>query len=338
MHRHDAPNAPHTQAHEPHGGSCGQPSLRPLAIALGITSAFLIAEVVGGMLTNSLALLADASHMATDAIALALSLVAVWLARRPVTPERSFGYHRAEVLAALLNAAALIIVSLSIFWEAYERLTAPPSVDSLPMLAVAIAGLGANLASAWVLMRGDGHKHNLNTRSAFLHVIGDLLGSVGAIGAAIIMLTTGWYLADPLLSALIGLLVLRGAWRLLTETVGVLMESTPSHVDVAAVRTAVEEVEGVRGLHDLHIWTVTSGFVALSAHVEVDALRPWPALLADVTAILRDQFGIAHLTLQPETADSGHAVFHSCATTSAEQRTCTQPRTQLIISSHGHHH
>ena len=239
--------------HERGAGPAGGAARRPLAVALAITAVFLVAEVAGGLFTGSLALLADAGHMATDAAALALALFAAWLARRPATPERSYGYYRAEVLAALVNAATLIAVSLYIFWEAFERLGTPPEVDSAPMLAVAVAGLLANAVSAWVLSRGGGHEHDLNTRGAFLHVVGDLLGSVGAIIAALVMLATGWYLADPLLSIGIGLLILRGSWRLLRESVDVLLEAAPTHIAPAAVREALTKVEGVRGVHDLHV-------------------------------------------------------------------------------------
>lgn len=293
---------------------------RPLAIALAITTAFLVAEVIGGLLTNSLALLADAGHMATDVGALGLSLFAVWLARRPATPERSFGFHRAEVLAALVNASTLVAISFYIFWEAFQRLGEPPEVKSGLMLVVAIAGLAANAASAWVLMRGGGHEHNLNTRGAFLHVVGDMLGSVGAIIAALVMLATGWYLADPILSAGIGLLILWSSWRLLRESVEVLLESTPADIDTGEVRQAMSSVEGVSGVHDLHVWTVTSGFVALSSHVEVTGPRAWHDMLVELCTVLRERFGIAHVTLQPEEPHTGTGHFRGCSLDTVEGR------------------
>ena len=300
----------HRHAHAP--GLGGRTDPQPFAIALAITLGFMLVEAVGGLLTGSLALLADAGHMATDAAALALALVAVWLARRPATPQRSFGFARAETLAALVNAAALIVLSLALFWEVVRRLGNPPHVDSGPMLAVAVAGLGANAASAWVLLRAGGHGADagLNTRGAFLHVLGDMLGSAGAILAALVMLATGWWLADPLLSGLIGLLILRGAWRLLRDSADVLLEATPPGIDPAAVRREMTAVAGVVGVHDLHVWTVTSGVLALSAHVEVAAGRPWPALLNELGRVLRERFGIAHATLQPEPA--GGAPFSGC--------------------------
>ena len=203
--------------------------------------------------------------MATAVAALALALFAIWLARRPATAERSFGYLRAEILAALINGASLVVISIYIFWEAFQRIGEPPEVDSGPMLAVAVAGLGANVAAAWVRSRGGGHSHDLNTRGALLHVVGDMLGSVGAILAALIMLATGWYLADPLLSAGIGLLILWSSWKLLRESVDVLLEATPARIDADQVRGAMATTDGVADVHDLHIWTVTSGLMSSAA-------------------------------------------------------------------------
>ncbi len=291
---------------------------RPLGIALAITATFLVIEVIGGLVTGSLALLADAGHMATDVAALALALGASWLAGRPATLAYSFGFRRAEVLAAFINAASLIALSLYVFWEAFQRFGDPPEVDSGPMLVIAIAGLLANLASAFVLSRGGGHAHDLNTRGAFLHVIGDALGSVGAIVAAIVMLATGWYYADPILSAGIGLLIVWSSWRLLRESVDVLLESTPDSIDAADVRAAMTTVVGVEGVHDLHIWTLTPGFVSLSAHVEVGDVRPWDEVLLDLSGILRERFGIVHVTLQPETSGTLPEAFRGCSIDSPE--------------------
>lgn len=309
-HQHEREGGSH-QHGVSHGLGAGT-NPRPLTIALAITFGFMLVEAVGGWLTGSLALLADAGHMATDVAALALALVAVWLARRPATPQRSFGFARAETLAALLNAAALIVLSLALFWEVARRIGNPPEVDSGPMLVVAVAGLGANAVSAWVLLRAGGHgpDADLNTRGAFLHVVGDLLGSAGAIVAAIVMLTTGWRLADPLLSGLIGLLVLQGAWRLLRDSAEVLLEATPPGIDPSEVRRAMGEVAGMAGVHDLHIWTVTSGTIALSAHVEVAAGRSWPETLQALGTMLRARFGIVHVTLQPE--PTGASPFAGC--------------------------
>lgn len=331
----DADHHGHHDEHAPERVEC-----RPLAIALAITAVFLVVEVVGALLTNSLALLADAGHMLTDVAALALALFATWLARRPATPARSFGYLRAEVLAALVNAAALIAVSLYVFWEAYRRIGDPPHVDSGPMLAVAVAGLAANAASAWVLSRGSGRQHSLNTRGAFLHVIGDMLGSAGAIVAALVMLATGWYLADPLLSAGIGLLVLWGAWRLLRESVDVLLEATPAGIDPGEVRAALSGLDGVAGVHDLHVWTVTSGLLALSAHVEVAAGADWRRLLPEASDLLAGRFGIAHVTLQPEDAGSLPDAFRGCSLDSPEGLLVCQSRVRRAAphAHAGHRH
>jgi cobalt-zinc-cadmium efflux system protein len=277
-----------------------QTAIGPMAAALAINTVFFGVEIVGGILTDSLALLADAGHMAVDVGSLALSLFAIWLARRPSTPAYSFGYLRAEILAALVNAAALIAISIVVFVETIRRLASTPQVKSGPMLVVALAGLLANGLSAWILMRTEGHHENLNVRGAFLHVVSDLAGSAAAIVAALIMLTTGWYLADPLLSAAIGLLILFSAWRLLRDSLDVLMQATPAHIDVDQVKREMASVPGVVGVHDLHIWTVTSGLIALSAHVEVTGDPSWHDLMTELAGRLRERFGIEHVTLQPE--------------------------------------
>jgi cobalt-zinc-cadmium efflux system protein len=278
--------------------------------------------------------------MATDAAALSLSLFAIWLARKPATPERSYGFLRAEVLAALINAATLVAISIYIFWEAFQRLDEPPEVDSGPMLLVAVAGLAANAVSAWVLMRGGSHQDNLNIRGALLHVVGDMLGSAGAILAAIVMLLTGWYLADPILSAGIGLLILWSSWRLLRESVEVLLEATPAHIDAREVQTAMTEVPGVVGVHDLHIWTVTSGLVAMSGHVEVTPDSRWHSTLDELSGLLRRQFGIAHVTLQPEQSPASERASRGCSLDDPDA--CRVPTTSVTdgaeLTWHGHEH
>jgi cobalt-zinc-cadmium efflux system protein len=333
--------ASHAHHDHTHDHRSERVSSRPLVIALLITAGFMIVEFIGGLLTNSLALLADAGHMLTDVAALGLSLLAIWLARRPATPERSYGFLRAEVLAALINASTLVVLSIFIFIEAFDRFGEPPEVDSTPMLVVAFLGLGANAASAWVLSRGGGHQHNLNTRGAFLHVIGDMLGSVGAIVAALVMLGTGWYLADPILSAVIGLLILRSAWRLLRESVDVLLEATPEGIDSGEVRQALSDVDGVCGVHDLHIWTVTSGLDSMSAHVQVDDTRRWNDVCVDLTNAMRDRFGIAHVTLQPESCRGQHVTIHGCSIDTPDGReACIAglEEGQVVASHAGHHH
>jgi cobalt-zinc-cadmium efflux system protein len=291
---------------------------KPLAIALAITTTFLVIEVIGGIAANSLALLADAGHMATDAGALLLSLFAAWLASRPATPRRSFGFMRAEILAAAVNSAILILLSLYIFYEAWERFSDPPEIRSGLMLGVAVAGLCANIVSAWVLSRGGGHQHDLNTRGAFLHVIGDLLGSVATIVAAVIIMLTGWEKADPILSVVIGGLIVFSAWKLLKEAVDILLEATPTDIDPQAVRSALKRVPGIVEVHDLHVWTVTSGIVAASAHLEITRVRQWREILEEASHLLADEFGIAHTTLQPEEYPPDRSGPRNCSLESDE--------------------
>lgn len=308
---------------------------RPLIVALAITSVYFVVEVIGAYLTNSLALLADAAHMLTDAAAIGLALFAMWLAARPTSAERTFGFLRAEILAALVNAAALILIALYIFWEAWARLREPPEVKTGLLLVVAVGGLAANAASAWVLSRGEGHRHNLNTRGAFLHVIGDLLGSVATIVAAVVMALTGWYMADPILSAVIGGLVVFGAWSLLRESVDVLLEAAPRGMAIADVRRAMTETPGVAGVHDLHVWTVTSGLTALSAHVETEQGTDWDATLDRLAATLRDEFAIGHVTLQPEPPRSACTSWDRCSIDAPEGRAAC--RTAGVRASRANH-
>jgi len=273
-------------------------SQRALTAAFCITASLLVAEVVGGILTNSLALLADAGHMVSDVGALGLSMFAIWIAMRPATATKTYGFHRVEILAALANGATLVLIALYIFWEAAQRLQEPPDVRSLPMLVVAAAGLAANVATGAILYRHTGR--SLNVRGAYLHVWGDTLGSVGAISAGIVMLTTGWYLADPVVSVLIGGLILFSSWRLLRDSLGVLLETVPPHLDVSQLEEALKAVPGVAGVHDLHVWTLTSGWVALSAHCELDGQRDTDAILEELCGMLHHRFDIQHVTIQPE--------------------------------------
>src|SRR3990170_2466205 len=274
---------------------------RALLIALSITAPLLAAEVVAGILTNSLALLADAGHMVSDVGALGLSIFAIWAALRPASPSRTYGFQRVEVLAALANGITLVLIALYIFWEAGHRFAEPPEVSSLPVLGVALGGLAANVVSGLVLYRNSAR--SLNVRGAYFHVLGDALGSVGVIAAAVIMLSTGWFLADPLISVLIGLLILYSAWRLLRESLEVLLEAVPSHIDATEVESALRDVPGVVGVHDLHIWTVPSGLVALSCHCELEVGGEADQMLADLCQLLHERFAIHHITIQPETRD-----------------------------------
>lgn len=284
-----------------HREELGRPGKKALQIALSITIVFLAAEVIGGILTHSLALLADAGHMLTDVASLALALIAMKFAARPATPEKTYGYYRTEILAALVNGMTLVLIALYVFYEAVQRIQSPPEVKSLPMLAVAVFGLLANVASAYVLSRSKGQ--SLNLRGAWLHVMADALGSVGAITAGLIMLATGWYLADPLISIFIGLLILFSSWRLLRDSVNILMEGVPPHIDLKALEATLNMVPGVAHIHDLHVWTVTSGFQALSAHVVIEDdvnMDRAQEILYELHSAVHQGFGIEHTTIQLE--------------------------------------
>jgi len=268
-----------------------------LRAALIITLVFFFAEVVGGWLANSLALLADAGHMFTDVGALGLSLFVAWFSRQPTTAKKTYGYLRWEILAAFLNGSMLLLVSVGIVWEAIGRLRHPEPVESGLMLMVAVAGLLANIVAARLLHAGA--SHSLNVRGAYLHVISDLLGSVAAIGAALAVRYYGWTIADPIASIVMTVLIIRGAWQLVREAVDVLLEAVPPHIALEAVRESIASVPGVASVHDLHVWTVTSGLVAMSVHVVVpDGARHQDALEQIHAAMAT--FGIGHVTVQVE--------------------------------------
>jgi len=291
-------------------------SQRLLASALLITASVLAAEAVGGILTGSLALLADAGHMASDAGALGLSLTALWLASRPASEARTYGFQRAEILAALANSVALVFIAAYISWRAIGRLDEPPHVDAGPMLGIAVIGLAANLVSASLLARE--RRANLNVRSAFLHIVGDAFSSAGVILGAAIILATGEYVADPIISLLIAALILWSAGRIAWDSTQVLMEATPPGLSVPAIQGALMAVPGVRGVHDLHVWTVTSGFVSLSAHVEANSERDPHDVLVDLRSLLFRRFGIEHATLQIETL-ALHQELESCCGIDTEE-------------------
>ena len=289
----------HSHAHDDHSRSRAD-DRRRLSVTLALVAAYLIAEVIGGLWTGSLALLADAGHMFSDVAALTLSLFAIWLAQRPASVERTFGYHRVEILAALANGVALIVVVLLILREAVERLGAPRDILGAPMFVIAVGGLFINLAGLWMLHGGK--DSSLNVRGAWLHVLSDALGSVGVIAAAFLVWAFGWRWADPIASIGIALLVIFASWQLLRETVGVLMEAAPGHIDVEEVRRVLCEARGVLSIHDLHVWTITSGFVSLSCHVESSHQVPDHELLAALQAVLHQRLGIDHVTIQIEPA------------------------------------
>jgi cobalt-zinc-cadmium efflux system protein len=268
-----------------------------LWIVLIITAVFMLAEVVGGILANSLALLADAGHMFADVGALALSLVAMRLAQRPPSPERTFGYVRLEILAALVNGATLLGISAWIAWEAWERLHNPAEVDGPLMMGVAGVGLVVNVIGAALL-----HSHagdNLNIRGAYLHVLGDLLGSIGALGAGALILLTGWYPADAVASVLIAGLILLGAWRLVREATEVLLEMVPRHVDMTAVLADLRSIPDLDDVHDLHVWTLTSGLVALSGHGVLEDPVRHQVVLDEIRERMANH-AIKHVTFQLE--------------------------------------
>lgn len=280
---------------------------RRLILALVITSVYFVVEVVGGLLTNSLALLSDAGHMFSDMAALALSLFAFQMAKRPATTEKTYGYHRLEILAALFNGLTLWLIVGAIFHEAYRRLLSPPEVQSLGMLIVATVGLAVNVVAGIILH--PSRQKSLNLRGAFVHVVGDALASVGAIAAGFVMLFTGWRLADPLVSVLIGGIILTTSWGLVRESVGILMQWVPREIDVREVQKALAQVRGVVQVHDLHIWAVTTGVFTLSAHAVVDGEEDFPQVLNGIETLLKDRFNIEHTTIQLETEDREEREF-----------------------------
>jgi cobalt-zinc-cadmium efflux system protein len=300
-HSHD-----HGHGHHHHHSSG---SARRLFVVLLLTALYMVAELVGGLLSHSLALIADAGHMLSDVAALGLSLFAAWISRRPPTPTRSYGFYRTEILAALANAATLIAISVWVCIEAYRRLAAPPDVAGTLVMAIASGGFLINLAGMWVLHGGK--QENLNVRGAWLHVATDALGNIGTVIAGALVAFAGLAWADPVASVLIALLVVWSSWALLSESVEVLMEGTPSGIDPDRVRESLRGVRGVQAVHDLHIWSITSGQVALSAHVEVDGVRPDRDVLPDLCAALRDGFGITHVTLQLESECVDRGALHA---------------------------
>ena len=289
-HKHD--HAGHDHFHGGQGGS------RTLLVALLLTLAFAGIEAAAGLWSGSLALLSDAAHMVADSSALGLAAAAAWLARRPPSMRHSYGLVRAEVLAALLNSLLVLVLVGFIVHEALERIDRPRDVVGGAVIGVAVIGLAVNLAVAWILSRGA---HSLNSRAALLHVLGDALGSVAAIAAGIVVVATGWTPIDPLLSILVAALILVSALRLLREVVHVLMEGVPLEVELEAVGRDLAALDGVLRVHDLHVWTLSTGTVALSAHLELRDLADWPRILATARREMDTRHGIRHVTLQPET-------------------------------------
>jgi cobalt-zinc-cadmium efflux system protein len=271
--------------------------VRSLRIALALTAILLVVEAIGGFLSNSIALLADAGHMLTDVAALGLALFVAWFSRQPETPQKTFGYLRWEILAAFLNGSTLLLISAWILWEAITRFSAPVPIQGGLMLAVATAGLIVNIIAARILVGSS--THNMNARGAYLHVLGDLLASVGTIVAAVLIRYTGWLMADPIASILTTVLIISGAWRLVRESVDILLESTPAHIPLPAVRGQLEAIPGIESVHDLHVWAVTPAVVAMSAHCIVREPEKHQHVLEHIHDAMR-LFGIQHVTIQLE--------------------------------------
>jgi len=287
----------HHQEHEV-GIAGGAGSRKRMLIALVLLAVYMIAELVGGLITNSLALMADAGHMLSDVGALAMSVFAMWIAQRPPTRARTYGFYRAEILAALINAATLVALSIYIFIEAYHRFRNPPAVQGGLMFGIAVGGLIINLIVLRLLH--EGRSESLNLHGAWLHVLGDTLGSVGVIASAILIWLFDWRWADPLASAIISALIVYSSWALLKESVAVLMEWSPGHLNIDEVNRAIHEVEGVIEVHDLHVWTITSGMISLSCHIVPTDFCIYKDLLTAVREMLHQRFGIDHLTIQIE--------------------------------------
>ncbi|QAV26567.1 cation transporter [Neobacillus thermocopriae] len=305
-HHHSHDHHGHHHHHVHHHDHSREGNKKGLTIALLITTGIMLLEFFGGLITNSLALLSDSGHMLNDASSLALSLVAIWFATKPASPNKTYGFYRFEILAALFNGVTLFIIAGFIVWEAIQRFYNPPTVASGSMMLIASIGLFANLLSAWVLMRKGDVKNNVNLRSAYLHVIGDALGSVGAIVAGLIMWLFGWYVADPIISVLVALLILKGAWGVVKHTVHILMEGTPITIDLNEVKKVLESIDGVINVHDLHIWTITSGLDSLSCHILIEDHQDSQKVLQEAIHFIEEHFKIQHTTIQIETSQIHH--------------------------------
>jgi len=282
----------------PAGSSAAARHKSRLLMALGLTLTYMGAEVAGGLITGSLALLADAAHMLTDAGGLALALLAIRFGERPATPQRTYGYLRAEILSALANAVVLLVLTIYILYEAYRRFVNPPEVLGWPMMLVAAVGLVVNLISMRLLASGS--SDSLNLKGAYFEVLSDMLGSLGVIVAALIIMGTGWKLADPIIGAGIGLFIIPRTWSLLRQATHILLEGTPPHVDVGLMEQSIAAIPGVAAVHDLHVWTITSGLDAMSAHVTVRDAAENIRVLSDVRVLVKERFGIDHITVQVE--------------------------------------
>ncbi|MCX7639824.1 MAG: cation diffusion facilitator family transporter [Pyrinomonadaceae bacterium] len=274
-------------------------NLRRVKVALGLIFVYMLIEILGGYFANSLALLADATHMFTDLVALLLTLAAFWFASKPASPEKTYGYYRLEILAAFINGVFLVSISLFVIYQAHLRFKSEIDVKGDLLTSIAFGGLLVNLVCAYILHSGS--KDNLNLRGAWLHVVADALGSIAAILAGVLIVFFGWFWADAAMSLVISLIIIYGAWNLIRDSVNVLIEATPSHINLKEVKKTILETEKVKDVHDLHVWTITSGIYALSVHVVYEEGVSQRELLKKVCSSLREKFGIGHLTIQMET-------------------------------------
>lgn len=294
----------HSHDHHDHGGHHHHTNnKKALLLSFVIITVYMVVEVIGGILTNSLALLSDAGHMLSDSAALGLSFLALTFGAKGSSNSKTFGYQRFEILAAFINGITLIVISLYIFWEAYQRFLNPPEVISSGMLVISIIGLLVNIIAAYILMRGD-KDDNLNVRSAFLHVIGDMLGSVGAIIAALLIMFLGWSLADPIASVIVAVLIIISGFRVTRDSFHILMEGVPGNLKIEEIRNALLKLDGVKDVHDLHVWSITSNFQALSCHLVVEEEKDNQEILKKANQLLHDAFHLEHTTIQIDVEES----------------------------------
>ncbi|PEF61677.1 cation diffusion facilitator family transporter [Bacillus cereus] len=308
-HHHGHAHGHHHHGHHHHFEEHREGNKKGLIIALAITAGIMFLEFFGGLFTNSLALLSDSGHMLSDTSSLLLSLIAMGFATRAATSKKTYGFYRFEVLAALFNGITLFLIAGFIIWEAYHRLFDPPTVASGSMMLIASVGLIANLISAWSLMSKGDVKNNINLRSAYLHVLGDALGSLGAILAGLLMWLFSWHIADPIISAIVAVLILKSAWGVIKHSIHILMEGTPSEINMKEIKEEVEKIKGVTNIHDLHVWTITSGLNALSCHVLIKENNDNQEVLQSIINKLKEKFHIEHATIQIETSEIQHAVM-----------------------------